>query len=291
MQQSMTGYGRAESTNENFLIKSEVKSLNSKFLDFSPRIPKELSFKEAEIRNLVSDYLKRGKVILNIEFSIVNSSESTAHVDSELFKAYYSKFSDLASSVDDTGSDLFKLAIQAPDVIKQQELDPEGLPWKTILDCIKSSLDKCIDFRKNEGEALEEKLKEYISNIYGGLKSVESADSTRAENIRGRIQKNLEDIKEKVQIDENRFEQEIIYYLEKLDITEEKVRLKQHLDYFSEVISSDELAGKKLGFIAQEIGREINTIGSKANDATIQKTVVMMKDELEKIKEQSLNIL
>lgn len=291
MQQSMTGYGRDERTKENFLIKSEVKTLNSKFLDFSPRIPKELTFKEAEIRNLVSDYLKRGKVVLNIEFSVINSSESTAHVDSDLFKAYYIKFSDLASSVNGKEDDLVKLALQAPDVIKQQEIDPEALPWTTILDCIKSSLDKCIDFRKNEGEALEEKLKEYISNIYRGLESVTSADSTRAENIRGRIQKNLEEIKEKVQIDENRFEQEIIYYLEKLDITEEKVRLKQHLDYFSEVIAKDNVAGKKLGFIAQEIGREINTIGSKANDATIQKTVVMMKDELEKIKEQTLNIL
>ncbi|MFK7953592.1 MAG: YicC/YloC family endoribonuclease [Ekhidna sp.] len=291
MQHSMTGYGRDERTNEKFLIKSEVKTLNSKFLDFSPRMPKELSFKEAEIRNLVSDYLKRGKVVLNLEFAIINSSESTAHVDADLFKAYYKKFQELASSVQGAESDLTKLAIQAPDVIKQQEIAPDDLPWDTIVECIKSSLEKCIEFRENEGTALEEKLKEYISNISDGLKSIAAADSTRSESIRSRIHKNLEEIKEKVQIDENRFEQEIIYYLEKIDITEEKVRLKQHLDYFMEIITKDDVAGKKLGFIAQEIGREINTIGSKANDASIQKTVVMMKDELEKIKEQTLNIL
>ena len=291
MQQSMTGYGRDERTDEQFLIKAEVKTLNSKFLDFSPRIPKELSFKEAEIRNLVSDYLKRGKAVLNLEFAMVNSNGSTAHVDTELFKAYYARFKDLVSSVNGSEDDLTKLAMQAPDVIKQQEIAPDDLPWDTILKCIKSSLEKCIEFRKDEGAVLEGKLKEYISNISEGLQSIAAADSTRAESIRSRIHKNLEEIKEKVQIDENRFEQEIIYYLEKIDITEEKVRLHQHLDYFMEVIEKDEVAGKKLGFIAQEIGREINTIGSKANDASIQKTVVMMKDELEKIKEQTLNIL
>lgn len=291
MQQSMTGYGRDERTNKNFLIKAEVKTLNSKFLDFSPRLPKELSFKEAEIRNLVTESLKRGKVVLNLEFAIVDSNESTAQIDEQLFKAYFDKFSSLAASVKGNDSDLVKLALQAPDVIKQQELAPDDLPWKTILECLTSSLNQCIKFRQDEGATLEGKLKEYISNIYDGLKAVEDADDTRAENIRGRIQKNLDDIKDKVQIDENRFEQEIIYYLEKIDITEEKVRLKQHLDYFTEVLSKDDVAGKKLGFIAQEIGREINTIGSKANDAAIQKTVVMMKDELEKIKEQTLNIL
>lgn len=291
MQQSMTGYGSDERTSKTFLIKSEVKSLNSKFLDLNPRFPKELSFKEAEIRNLISDGLKRGKVLLNIELTLANSQEATVQVDEALFKVYYDKFNALANSVGEGTSDLLKLAIQAPDVIKQQEFSPEDLPWKEISSCIKASIDKCVNFRKNEGEALEKKLIEYISNIYEGLKAVESADSNRAENIREKILKNLEEIKDKVQVDENRFEQEIIYYLEKIDITEEKVRLKQHLDYFSDIIKKEAFAGKKLGFISQEIGREINTIGSKANDATIQKTVVMMKDELEKIKEQALNIL
>lgn len=291
MQQSMTGYGRDERTNQKFLIKSEIKSLNSKFLDFSPRFPKELSLKEAEMRNIVTDYMKRGKVMLNVELSLVNSQESTAQIDEALFKAYYNKFSSLAKEVNGETNDLIKLAIQAPDVIKQQELSAEDLPWEDISASLKASISQCIDFREKEGDALVEKLKDYISNISEGLQSVEIADDSRSENIRTRIQKNLDDIKDKVQIDENRFEQEIIYYLEKIDITEEKVRLQQHLDYFSEVISKEEYAGKKLGFIAQEIGREINTIGSKANDASIQKTVVMMKDELEKIKEQTLNIL
>ena len=181
--------------------------------------------------------------------------------------------------------------MQAPDVIKQQELDPEEIPWQGILDSVASAADKCSTFRKEEGGALVEKLLEYIQNIEEGLLKIEGQDESRNEQIRTRLQKSLEEIKDRVQVDENRFEQELIYYLEKLDITEEKVRLKQHLSFFKEVLAKEEGAGKKLGFISQEIGREINTMGSKANDAEIQRTVVMMKDELEKIKEQSLNIL
>lgn len=291
MQHSMTGYGRDERTSQNLLIKTEIKALNSKFLDFSPRLPKELSAQEADIRNVITDKLKRGKVMLTMELEMAGDELQDVQVDEVRFKAYYDKFNQLTKTVNGHSSDLIKLALQAPDVIKQQELDPESLPVKDIMASLNAAVDKCIAFRKKEGEALTKKLSEYISNIRGGLKSVEENDESRSENIRTRIQKNLDEIRDRVQVDENRFEQELIFYMERLDISEEKVRLKQHLDFFEEVIKKEECAGKKLGFIAQEIGREINTIGSKANHAEIQRTVVMMKDELEKIKEQNLNIV
>lgn len=291
MQQSMTGYGRDERTSQNLLIKTEIKALNSKFLDFSPRYPKELSSREGEIRNLITELLKRGKVMLTIELELADDTALDVQIDEARFKAFYDKFSSLTHEVEGQSSELIKLSLQAPDVVKQQELDPESLPWNDIKASLEATIEQCIDFRKNEGDALTKKLLEYISSIRDGLKSVEENDASRSENIRTRIQKNLDEIRDKVQVDENRFEQELIFYMERLDISEEKVRLKQHLDYFDEVISKEEFAGKKLGFISQEIGREINTIGSKANHAEIQRTVVMMKDELEKIKEQNLNIL
>lgn len=291
MQHSMTGYGRDERTSQNLLIKTEIKALNSKFLDFSPRLPKELSAQEADIRNVITDKLKRGKVMLTMELEMAGDELQDVQVDEARFKAFYEKFNQLTKSVSGHSSELVKLAFQAPDVIKQQELDPEALPVKDIMASLNAAVVKCITFRQKEGEALAKKLSEYISNIRDGLKSVEQNDESRSENIRTRIQKNLDEIKDRVQLDENRFEQELIFYMERLDISEEKVRLKQHLDFFEEVIKKEEYAGKKLGFIAQEIGREINTIGSKANHAEIQRTVVMMKDELEKIKEQNLNIV
>lgn len=291
MQQSMTGYGRDERSSQHLRIKTEIRALNSKFLDFSPRIPKELADRESEIRNLVSDELKRGKVMLSIELELDDESDLEVQVDEARFKAYFDKFDALSKKVNDQSSDLVKLALQAPDVIKQQEIDPESLPWKDIKSGIKEAINQCLKFRKQEGEALTNKLTDYISNIRGGLKSVEENDASRTDNIRSRLQKNLDELKDRVQVDENRFEQELIFYLERLDISEEKVRLKQHLDYFDEVLQKEDFAGKKLGFISQEIGREINTIGSKANHAEIQRTVVMMKDELEKIKEQNLNIV
>ena len=287
----MTGYGRDERTSQNLLIKTEIKALNSKFLDFSPRYPKELSTIEGEIRSMITDQLKRGKIMLNVELEFADENALEVRVDEVRFKAFYNKFNELASEVNGHETDLIKLAIQAPDVIKQQEIDPEKLPLKDIKKSLQAAIDQCIEFRKNEGQALSEKLSEYVSSIRSGLGSVEENDESRSENIRSRIRKNLDEIRDKVQVDENRFEQELIFYLERLDISEEKVRLKQHLDYFDEVIQQEAYAGKKLGFISQEIGREINTIGSKANHAETQRTVVMMKDELDKIKEQLLNML
>jgi uncharacterized protein (TIGR00255 family) len=291
MQQSMTGFGRDERTSQNLRIKTEIKALNSKFLDFSPRLPKELNALEGEIRNIVTDRLKRGKVMLTLELEMETEDAQQVQVDESRFKAYYTKFQSLAKEVNGSEQDLVKLAIQAPEVIMQQELDPETLPTDDILKSIHETIDQCISFRKSEGQALEEKLSEYIAHIRDGLEKINSHDPSRTESIRDRLQKNLDEIRDRVQVDENRFEQELIFYIERLDISEEKVRLKQHLDYFTEVLQGEPFAGKKLGFIAQEIGREINTIGSKANHAEIQRTVVEMKDELEKIKEQNLNIL
>ncbi len=291
MQQSMTGYGRDEQTVQNFLIKTEIKSLNSKFFDLTARYSKEFSAKEIEIRNLVSDKLKRGKVTLSVDLSLSDNGVPSVQVDSKLFKIYFDNFQALATDVGKEGNGIFELALQAPGIIKQQELDADQIPWAEVFESVRIATDHCIQYRNDEGVALEEKLNEYTLSISTGLISIEAMDKNREQHIRSRLQKNLEEIKEKVQIDENRFEQELTYYLERLDITEEKVRLKQHLDYFTETLQKEGQAGKKLGFISQEMGREINTIGSKANDAEIQRTVVTMKDELLKIKEQGLNIL
>ncbi len=291
MQYSMTGYGRNERKSQQFLIKAEIKTLNSKFLDFSPRFPKELSARESQIRNLVTEKLKRGKVMLVIDLEISSEESSNVEVDEMLFKAYYEKFQSLTSMVGADQDGLVKLALQAPDVIKQLELSEDQIPWEEIEKAVKASIDECIKFRAQEGEALAQKLEGYINSIADGLATVDLADKDRENHIRTKIQKGIDEIRDKVKVDENRFEQELIFYIERLDISEEKVRLKQHLDYFLEILRTENQAGKKLGFISQEIGREINTIGSKANDADIQRTVVSMKDELEKIKEQVLNLI
>ena len=291
MQQSMTGYGRDERSSGKFLIKTEIKSLNSKYFDLTARYGKEFSSKEIEIKNQVSEVLKRGKIMLTVELLLTEAEESDVQVDDVLFTAYYKKFEALSDQVGAGENNIFELALNAPDVIKQQEFDEDIIPWEDVFESIKVASDHCKSFRIDEGEALAQKLSEYIENIQRGLLDVEAAEENRATNIRSRLKKNLDEIREKVQVDENRFEQELIYYLEKMDITEEKVRLKQHLDYFKEILGKEPQAGKKLGFLAQEIGREINTIGSKANDVDIQRVVVAMKDELEKIKEQALNIL
>lgn len=291
MQYSMTGYGRSERKTPQFLIKCEVKTLNSKFLDFSPRLPKELSSRETAIRNLVTEKMKRGKIMLSIELEVDANEDGKVHVDDKLFKSYYDKFKSLSESVDESETSLVKMALEAPEVIKPFELSEEEVPWEEVEKCLVDALDECNTFRKNEGEVLSKKLTEYAQNIQTGLDHIGKTDVVRDENIRSKIQKSLDEIRDKVKVDENRFEQELIFYLERLDISEEKVRLKQHLEYFGETIATQENSGKKLGFISQEIGREINTIGSKANDADIQRTVVNMKDELEKIKEQVLNLI
>jgi uncharacterized protein (TIGR00255 family) len=287
---SMTGFGAAEASTQSHHVKVEIRTLNSKFFDINLRLSRELSDKELDIRNLLNQYIKRGKVNFSIELHSNDVVEPTVKINDALFKSYYSKFMSLAEEVNANTEGVFKLALQSPDVITSDE-KAEIQYWEEIKAIIVKAMVRCNEFRAQEGAALQVKMTEYIEAIREGLKAVTAQDDERILNIRQRMAGHLEEIKERVQVDQNRFEQEIIYYLEKIDITEEKVRLGGHLDYFLEVMKDPESQGKKLGFISQEIGREINTIGSKANDAIIQRAVVGMKDELEKIKEQSMNIL
>lgn len=291
MQQSMTGYGQGSVNSDNHIYTVEIKTLNSKYFDYIPRYPKELSEKDYEIKNVVSDALKRGKVTINIEISHVDSSESNVQIDKKLFKSYYQTMKELANEVGAEQNDLMRLALLAPEVMRQQEIVPEAISWTALFDAIKKACNQCQSFRQEEGLALEKKLDSYVQKISQCLDKIIQIDPERQQKIREKLQKKIEEIRDRVQVDANRFEQELIYYIEKIDITEEKVRLEQHLKHFYNVLLSESNAGKKLNFISQEIGREINTIGSKANYSQIQQIVVEMKDELEKIKEQSLNIL
>lgn len=286
----MTGFGFAEAETPQHRIRVEIKSLNSKFLDFNFRMPRELNDREPEIKTLLGNHLKRGKINFSIELEQKEILEPNVKINEALFKSYYEKYKGLAGSVAADSSELFKLALQSPDVITNGS-HSDDMEWEEIQNTILKAIEKCGDFRKHEGDILQKKMTEYIESIRSGLITVGEHDPNRLQSIKDRLNSSIDEIRERVQIDQNRFEQELIYYLEKLDITEEKVRLGKHLDYFLEVMDHAESQGKKMGFIAQEIGREINTIGAKANDAVIQRAVVSMKDELEKIKEQSMNIL
>jgi uncharacterized protein (TIGR00255 family) len=292
MIKSMTGFGQATGNRSDFNISVEVKSLNSKFLDLSLRLPRLLNEKELEIRNLIADKLERGKITLNIELTVVGKQEMKVKYNEELFTAYYGELKKLADRTMAPYDGLFELALNAPDVA--QGLAKEELPaplWEAVVKTLNQAISGCDQFRAAEGKSLEKKLSEYAGNIATSLKAVEGLDSARVDRIRERIRKGITDFFGNEGFDANRLEQEIIFYIEKLDISEEIVRLRTHLEYYSKLISESQSNGKKLGFLAQEIGREINTIGSKANDAGMQKQVVMMKDELEKIKEQLNNIL
>jgi uncharacterized protein (TIGR00255 family) len=292
MIKSMTGFGVAGFEDEQMAIQVEVRSLNSKFLDLSIRSPRQFSDKEPEIRNIVQAVLDRGKVSVNIEFAAKGSQSLPVTINQELFRAYFEEFRQLAESVDDQPADLFKLALQAPNVIvsipKERE---ETADWDQVKRVLEEALEKCDDFRKDEGASLFAKLEGNIEVIRGAFQRVKGEDPGRKERIQQRIRNHFTQWMDENSFDANRFEQELIYYFEKMDITEELVRLETHLDYFLKSMRDETSQGKKLGFISQEIGREINTIGSKANDAEIQKYVILMKDELEKIKEQSLNVV
>ena len=291
MLQSMTGFGQAEYDSNGLRIKVEIKTLNSKFLDLNLKFPREISDKETEIRSQIGQILKRGKINAQIEFSFSDDEARPVHINEKLLATYYNTYKRVAKEISDNPTNLFGLALHSPEVISQKEGEDSQIDWTLIQSTIGEACQNCHTFRTEEGSMLETKLKGYVKFIEERLERIEKLDGQRIQNIRARIDKNLDEIRTKTQIDSNRFEQELIYYIEKIDITEEKIRLQRHLDYFVEVINLKNSQGKKLGFISQEIGREINTIGSKANDADIQQLVVDMKDELEKIKEQLLNII
>lgn len=282
----MTGFGKSQKQTENFSISVEIKSLNSKGVDLNLKLPPIFREKELEIRKNLSDRLLRGKIDALISFE--NSAEKTSVIiNQEMVKNYISQ---LKQIVQNPANDLdfLQMAVRMPEVYTsfQQELSQEH--YQLLCECLGEALTELENFRRNEGEALKQDFLFRKKNIEAFLEEISVLDIQRTEQIRERLLKSVAELKDK--FDENRFEQELIFYLEKLDITEEKVRLKNHLSYFEEVLE-EENSGRKLGFIAQEIGREINTIGSKANFAPIQQLVVKMKDELEKIKEQSANVL
>ncbi len=292
MLKSMTGYGVASRTLDIITTTVEIKTLNSKFLDVNIRLPKLLADRELEIRSIITNKLTRGKVSLTIEVDNDQETEIQQHYNEALFSKYFQELKKLADKVGAEDNELFKLALNSPDVIvsdQNSSLDDEQ--WSKIKSIILDATKACNGFRDKEGAELKQKFEQYISTILSALIKVEELDPDRVERIRTRIKGNLNEFVDQESLDKNRLEQEIVYYIEKLDITEEKVRLKSHLQHFMEVLDHNQSSGKKLGFISQEIGREINTIGSKANDANIQKHVVSMKEELEKIKEQLLNVL
>jgi uncharacterized protein (TIGR00255 family) len=292
MIKSMTGFGQTVLNSGGLAISVEVKSLNSKFLDLSLRLPRKFSEKELELRTLVADRLERGKISLNIDYQQAAKPEMAQRYNEELFAGYYSELKKLADKVMAGYDPLFQMALASPDVvITNGKEEPDPAEWEKVRQLIGEAMDKCEQFRLAEGKSLEGKLLSYIETIRKGLSAVEVLDPKRIEKIRGRIKGSITDFFGSEGFDANRLEQEIIFYIEKLDIHEERVRLTTHLDYFIKGMGDKQSNGKKLGFIAQEIGREINTIGSKANDAEMQKHVVMMKEELEKIKEQLNNVL
>jgi uncharacterized protein (TIGR00255 family) len=285
MIQSMTGYGKHVVQLPSKKITVELKSLNSKNLDINARIPQAYREKELELRKLISDSLMRGKVDFSLYIELTGD-ETTAEVNVAMVKKYMEQLRTIAQGDE---VKLLEMALKMPDTLKTDKSDIDPKEYATIKTALQDALKAINIFRTEEGSVLEKDFKNRLKSLSSLLVQVKEMDQERIGTIRERLEKAVADLK--VELDKNRFEQELIYYLEKYDITEEKVRLANHLDYFETTIDSNDSNGKKLGFISQEIGREINTIGSKANYAPMQQLVVQMKDELEKIKEQMLNVL
>ena len=288
MIQSMTGYGKAVLQLSTKKVTIEIKSLNSKNLDLNVRIPSYYKEKELNVRKKLAKKLVRGKVDFSI-FVEMTADETSTTINNGVVKQYMQQLRNVVQSGTSEDLELLKMAISMPDALKteREELDEED--WNLIDEKIEEALTKIVQYRIDEANSLEIDFKERIANIKKYLEEVNALDNDRIENVKARLKKAIDDLR--VETDENRFEQELIYYLEKLDINEEKVRLANHLDYFLQTLASEESNGKKLGFIIQEMGREINTTGSKANFAPMQKAVIQMKNELEQIKEQILNVL
>lgn len=286
MIQSMTGFGKAILQLPSKKITVEVKSLNSKGLDLNVRMPSVYREMELGLRNEIALQLDRGKIDFSIYIEM-NGEQTSTKINVSVVKAYINQMREVIADADET--ELMKMAVRMPDALKTERDEIDENDWIEIQKVIKESLNNIAEFRLDEGKSLEKEFQLRIGNIRQYMNDALALDPERVQAIKDRLQTAIGELQ--VNVDENRFEQELIYYLEKLDITEEKVRLTTHLDYFIETIKGKEANGRKLGFITQEMGREINTMGSKANHAQMQKLVVMMKDELEKIKEQVLNVL
>ena len=283
---SMTGFGKASLQLPTKKITVEIKSLNSKGLDLNTRMPSVFREMELGLRNQISQRLERGKVDFSL-YVEVTGEETTSKINVPIVKGYINQMKAVIPNADET--ELMKMAVRMPDALKTERDEIDENEWKQIQTVIDEALENIMNFRKDEGASLEKEFQLRIANIEKLMNEAVSYDAERVETVKTRLRTALDELK--VNVDENRFEQELIFYLEKYDITEEKVRLGNHLNYFLETLNGTEANGRKLGFITQEMGREINTMGSKSNHTEMQKLVVMMKDELEKIKEQVLNVL
>ena len=291
MIKSMTGFGKATGEVNLKKISAEVKSLNSKQADISIRMPSFYKEKELPLRSLINQNLQRGKIEFNLYVELLEG-QSSHHLNTTLFKKYYTELHAITEELGEkNNTDLIAIVTKMPEVMKAEKMDLDEGEWAEINNIIKIALNNINDFRETEGKTLEEELLLRINNIESLLLQINQYENARVKLVKERILNNLNEAIGKENVNNDRFEQELIYYMEKYDISEEKTRLTAHLNYFKETMNSKNSEGKKLGFISQEIGREINTLGSKANHADMQKVVVQMKDELEKIKEQLLNIL
>ena len=288
MIQSMTGYGKSVLQLPTKKVTIEIKSLNSKNLDLNVRIPSYYKEKELAVRKKLASSLVRGKVDFSI-FVEMTADETSTTINHGVVKEYMQQLRNVVQTGSSDDVELLKMAVRMPDALKTEREELDENEWNLINESIDIAIKDIVQYRVDEAASLEIDFKERITNIRTYLEEVKALDGDRVENVKTRLKKAIDDLK--VDTDENRFEQELIYYLEKLDINEEKVRLANHLDYFLQTLSSEESNGKKLGFIVQEMGREINTTGSKANFAPMQKAVIQMKNELEQIKEQILNVL
>jgi len=293
---SMTGFGKSQKEAQELQIRVEVKTLNSKFTDLFCRLPKSISAREIEIRNFLTQQLERGKIELNVQIQKNHEGGEVSILPQGQIALYYAELKRVAAELGVSNLDegaLYLQALNVPTSISQEtkeenEEEVEAL-WQVIFEAIQEAVAECKEFRAREGKIVDYKFREYIASIKSGLDQVLEQDLIRMPGIRERMKKSLLELGLNEDFDKNRFEQEVVYYIEKFDISEEKVRLSTHLEYFIDILAEGN--GKKLNFMAQEIGREINTIGSKANDSQIQRLVVNMKDELEKIKEQTANVL
>lgn len=287
----MTGYGKAESLLPDKKLTIELRALNSKQLDTNTRLPSLYKEKELEIRKLIANTLERGKVECSFHYELSEES-SSGTINKSVVKDYYEQLSQISGELGITANqELLSIVMRMPDTIRNSKSELEDEEWSSVKESLKQALRQVNDFRHQEGESLDKDLRERVAAISAKLSDIEEMEGERIARIKDRIGNNLSEFLGKEEIDENRFEQELIFYMEKLDVSEEKVRLANHCSYFLETMDNEGSVGKKLGFISQEMGREINTLGSKANHAEIQRLVVVMKDELERIKEQILNIL
>lgn len=289
---SMTGFGKAEVQINGKNITVEVKSLNSKQLDLNVKTPMIYRDREYDIRNLLSSKLIRGKVDFYINYDDKKDS-AAAPINANVFKSYFNQIQAISDDCKIVlqNEPIFQTILRLPDVLKIEKVEVTEEEWEALFSCINAAIEKIILFRQQEGKALEKDITGRVRLIENLLEKIEPYEKQRIEAVRLRLLDNLKNLAKEIKIDNDRFEQEVIFYLEKMDITEEKVRLLNHCEYFISTVNEEQPVGRKLGFILQEMGREINTLGSKANQADIQKFVVLMKDELEKIKEQTLNIL